>query len=197
MRSLAPMIRMAIFIAVLDQITKLIVVHAMNLKELGVILIWQPFILFRMAWNEGINFGIPLGNRWVLIGLALMICAWVVWWMNRDRPNLWVQLSAGLVLGGAIGNVIDRIVYGAVADFLNMSCCGWENPWSFNVADIAIFFGALGLIFLSKGEPEPRQPWAFHPGCNGLERGIGFRRQHGAPVLDRGFFAGPRSLQRG
>ena len=77
MRSLAPLIRMAIFIAVVDQITKLIVVHAMNLKELGVILIWQPYILFRMAWNEGINFGIPLGNKWVLIGLALLICAWI------------------------------------------------------------------------------------------------------------------------
>ena len=156
MRSLAPLIRMAIFIAVVDQITKLIVVHAMNLKELGVILIWQPYILFRMAWNEGINFGIPLGSRWVLIGIAVLICLWIFWWMNRDRPGLWVQLSAGMVIGGAIGNVIDRIVYGAVADFLNLSCCGWENPWSFNVADIAIFIGALGLIFLSNGEPEPR-----------------------------------------
>ncbi|MCV6593537.1 MAG: signal peptidase II [Silicimonas sp.] len=156
MTSLAPMIRMAIFIAVFDQITKLIVVHAMNLKELGVILVWQPFILFRMAWNKGINFGIPLGSKWVLIALALAICAWIVWWMNRDRPGPWVQLSAGLVLGGAVGNVIDRIIYGAVADFLNVTCCGYESPWSFNVADIAIFLGAVGLVFLSNGEPEPR-----------------------------------------
>ena len=156
MYSLAPLIRMAIFIAVFDQITKLVVVHAMNLKELGVILIWQPYILFRMAWNEGINFGIPLGSKWVLIGIAIVICAWIFWWMNRDRPGLLVQLSAGMVIGGAIGNVIDRIVYGAVADFLNVSCCGWENPWSFNVADIAIFIGALGLIFLSNGEPDRR-----------------------------------------
>ena len=156
MYSLAPLIRMAIFIAVFDQITKLVVVHAMNLKELGVILIWQPYILFRMAWNEGINFGIPLGSKWVLIAIAVVICAWIFWWMNRDRPGLLVQLSAGMVIGGAIGNVIDRIVYGAVADFLNVSCCGWENPWSFNVADIAIFIGALGLIFLSNGEPDRR-----------------------------------------
>ncbi|MDA8585093.1 signal peptidase II [Rhodobacteraceae bacterium] len=152
MHTLAPFTRMAIFIAVVDQITKLIVVHAMNLKELGVILIYEPFILFRMAWNEGINFGIPLANRWVLIGLALLICAWIIWWMMRDRPGIWVQLSAGLVIGGAVGNIIDRIIYGAVADFLNVSCCGWENPWSFNVADIAIFAGALGLIFLSSDD---------------------------------------------
>lgn len=75
--------------------------------------------------------------------------------MMRDRPKLLVQLSAGMVIGGAVGNVIDRVVYGAVADFLNVSCCGWENPWSFNVADIAIFMGALGLIFLTNGEGEP------------------------------------------
>ncbi len=155
MRSLAPFTRMAIFIAVLDQITKLIVVHAMNLKEVGTILIYQPYILFRMAWNEGINFGIPLANRWVLIGLAALICLWIIWWMMRDRPKLLVQFSAGMVIGGAVGNVIDRVVYGAVADFLNPSCCGYDNPYSFNVADIAIFMGALGLIFLTNGEGEP------------------------------------------
>ena len=57
--------------------------------------------------------------------------------------------------------MIDRIVYGAVADFLNMSCCGFENPWSFNVADIAIFVGAVGLILLAgdgKGRDAARKP---------------------------------------
>ena len=156
MYSLAPFTRMAIFIAVVDQITKLIVVHAMNLKEVSTILIYQPYVLFRMAWNTGINFGIPLANRWVLIALAVLICLWIMWWMMRDRPSLWIQLSAGMVIGGAVGNVIDRLVYGAVADFLNVSCCGYENPYSFNVADIAIFAGALGLIFLSNGEGERR-----------------------------------------
>ena len=53
-----------------------------------------------------------------------------------------------VLVGGAIGNVIDRIIYGAVADFLNMSCCGFNNPYAFNVADIAIFAGAIGLAFL-------------------------------------------------
>jgi signal peptidase II len=52
-------------------------------------------------------------------------------------------------VGGALGNVIDRILYGGVADFLNMSCCGFTNPYAFNVADIAIFLGALGLIFFT------------------------------------------------
>ncbi len=67
------------------------------------------------------------------------------------------MISAGLLVGGALGNVIDRVIYGAVADFLNMSCCGIENPYSFNIADIAIFAGALGLV-LFMGKPTPSAP---------------------------------------
>jgi signal peptidase II len=139
----------AIAVFVIDQVTKFFVVHYLELKFRTTMNVVDPFLNFRMAWNEGINFGIPLANKWVLIALALVICAWIVIWMLREKPGRFVQISAGLVVGGAIGNVVDRVLYGAVADFLNMSCCGWENPWSFNVADIAIFIGAVGLIFLS------------------------------------------------
>ncbi len=149
MRALVPLWVTSVIILVIDQMTKLIVVHALDLKTRGGMFILDPFLNFRMAWNTGINFGIQLGDRWILIALALAICAWVVWWMNRDRPRVIVQVAAGFVIGGAIGNVIDRIIYGAVADFLNMSCCGYENPYSFNVADISIFIGAIGLILLT------------------------------------------------
>ncbi len=159
MRALLPLWITAVIILVFDQMTKLIVVHALDLKTRGGMLIWDPFVNFRMAWNTGINFGIQLADKWVLIALALAICAWVIWWMNRDRPRMIVQVSAGLVIGGAIGNVIDRLVYGAVADFLNMSCCGFENPYSFNVADISIFIGALGLILLTNDvQPQSDSP---------------------------------------
>ena len=93
--------------------------------------------------------------------LAIVISGWIVWWMNREPQGRWVLVSAGLVIGGAVGNVIDRIVYGAVADFLNMSCCGFENPWSFNVADIAIFVGAVWLTLLAgdgKSRDAARKP---------------------------------------
>jgi signal peptidase II len=73
-------------------------------------------------------------------------------WIRREGAGRWAQISAGLLVGGALGNVIDRIVYGAVADFLNMSCCGIENPYAFNVADIAIFAGAIGLILFTGGD---------------------------------------------
>ncbi len=74
------------------------------------------------------------------------------------RPGWFAQASAGLLVGGAIGNVIDRILYGAVADFLNMSLPNWRNPYSFNVADIAIFLGALGLVLQPpEKKPEPKK----------------------------------------
>lgn len=161
MTGLRSLFNTAIIVLVVDQITKLVVVHAWDLKNISVMMIADPYLNFRMAWNEGINFGIPLANRWLLIALALVICAWIVVWMYRERPGIGAQISAGLVVGGALGNVIDRIAYGAVADFLNMSCCGFENPWSFNVADISIFIGAVGLILLTGGTREssdsPRQ----------------------------------------
>jgi len=84
--------------------------------------------------------------------VAIAISVWVWLWVRREEPGRWAQISAGLLVGGALGNVIDRILYGAVADFLNMSCCGIENPYAFNVADIAIFLGALGLIFVTGGK---------------------------------------------
>ena len=158
MASLVRIYVTATVVFVLDQLVKLFVVQYLDLKTRQTVLVLDPYLNFRMAWNEGINLGIGAGldMRWVLIGLGLAISAWILWWMHRDRPGPWVQISAGLVVGGAIGNIVDRVVYGAVADFLNMSCCGFENPWSFNVADISIFIGALGLIFLTGDAPKDR-----------------------------------------
>lgn len=142
----------------IDQVTKLAVVHGLNLIERGEIDVLPPFLVFRMAWNHGVNFGLLASGsdvtRWVLIGLALAISVWVIWWIRAERGNWKAELSGGLLVGGALGNVIDRIAYGAVADFLNMSCCGIENPYAFNVADIAIFAGALGLVFFAGAEPK-------------------------------------------
>ena len=141
----------AALIFVLDQAIKVWVVQVMDLKTLGSINVIDPYLNLRMAWNRGVNFGLGAGldMRWILIGVAIVITAAVVWWVAREKMDKWAQISAGLLIGGALGNIIDRIVYGAVADFLNMSCCGIENPFAFNVADIAIFVGAIGLVFLT------------------------------------------------
>lgn len=137
----------------LDQVTKVAVVHGLGLATRGVIEVVPPFLTFRMAWNRGVNFGLMADDgsatKWVLVALALAISAWVVVWLRRERPGRLAMVSGGLLVGGAVGNVIDRLLYGAVADFLNMSCCGIDNPFSFNVADIAIFAGAIGLILFT------------------------------------------------
>lgn len=140
---------------ILDQISKIWVVQWLNLREVGTIEVFPPLLVFRMAWNRGINFGLFAGNddasRWILIGLAVVIVLLVFWWVRRESD--WkVFVSTGVLIGGALGNVIDRIVYGAVADFLNMSCCGINNPFSFNIADIAIFIGAIGLMIWAGNE---------------------------------------------
>lgn len=149
--------RQILFIAaavfVLDQASKWFVVFYLNLIELGAIDVFPPYLNLRMAWNYGINFGLMAGEgnftRYLLIAVALGISAGVVIWLYRSPPPLLGRISGGLLLGGALGNVVDRVLYGAVADFLNMSCCGISNPFAFNVADISIFAGALGLAFFA------------------------------------------------
>ena len=146
----------AVVIFVIDQLTKWWVVHVMELARGGAIDVFPPYLNFRMAWNSGINFGLFSGNadwtRWVLISVALGIVLFVLVWMRREPPGRTGLIFAGLLIGGALGNVVDRLLYGAVADFLNMSCCGINNPYAFNVADISVFIGAIGLAIFSGGK---------------------------------------------
>jgi Lipoprotein signal peptidase len=137
----------------LDQGLKFAVVEMLDLRTRLAVDLWPPFLNLRMAWNEGINFGLFASEvevmRWVLVAVALAIAAWVWLWVRGAGEGPAVQAAAGLLVGGALGNVVDRLRWGAVADFLNMSCCGIDNPFAFNVADVAIFAGALGLVLLA------------------------------------------------
>lgn len=134
-----------------DQASKYFVVHYLNLIEVGRMDVFPPFLRFAMAWNEGVNFGLFSNGsdaaRWFLIGIAVAIVGFVLFWVRRDPPGRIGLFAAGLLIGGAVGNVVDRLIYGAVADFLNMSCCGIQNPFAFNLADVWIFAGAIGLAF--------------------------------------------------
>jgi signal peptidase II len=149
----------AAVIFVADQVVKYLVVHILDLAYLGAIDVFPPYLNLRMAWNYGINFGLFAQAsdtvRWVLIAVALVISGGVLWWIRKDPPGRWGLVAAGLLIGGALGNVVDRVVYGAVADFLNMSCCGIENPYAFNIADISIFAGALGLVLFTSEKKAP------------------------------------------
>lgn len=136
----------------LDQATKFLVLEWLDLQHRGVIDVAPPFLRFVMAWNKGVNFGVlDSGSdlaRWGLVALAAGISAALLVWA-AGRGGRWLTIGAGLVIGGAIGNALDRIRFGAVADFLNMSCCGINNPYVFSVADIAIFAGAALMILVS------------------------------------------------
>ncbi len=141
-----------------DQASKYLVVHWMNLRTLGEIDVLPPVLNLRMAWNYGVNFGLFAENsdftRWVLIAVATIISGAVLWWVHHDPAGRMGKISAGLLVGGAMGNVVDRLLYGAVADFLNVSCCGIDNPYAFNVADIAVFAGAIGMVLFTGGKSE-------------------------------------------
>ena len=111
-----------------------------------------------MVWNRGVSFGLFSGGqeamRWVLVALALAITVALVHWLRRiDRRFL--ALSIGLVIGGSIGNVIDRVRFGAVADFLDVHLFGYHWP-SFNVADSAIPVGVaillIDIVFGARGD---------------------------------------------
>jgi len=148
--------RWAVIVFALDQVIKWLVLSVLDLASRGEIDVMPPLLTLRMAWNYGINFGLLQGHsdaaRQVLISVALVIVVFVLWWAWREKLKPLGMACAGVLIGGALGNVVDRMVYGAVADFLNMSCCGIENPFAFNVADVAIFAGALGLVFFADGK---------------------------------------------
>lgn len=137
----------------IDQISKYVVVFGIDLRNQFELEVFPPYLNFRMAWNYGVNFGLFSGDsalqRWLLIGFAVAVSAAVAIWLHRTPLSRLGHISGGLLIGGALGNALDRAIYGAVADFLNMSCCGLDNPFAFNLADLSIFAGAIGLMFFS------------------------------------------------
>lgn len=143
---------------VFDQATKFAVVHWLNLKTLGYIEVWPPVLQFKMAWNYGINFGLfansDTAQSNILISIAFGVLAIVLYWLWKNPPPKIGYIAAGFLVGGALGNVVDRFLYGAVADFLNMSCCGISNPFAFNFADVTIFIGAVGLAIFTNSSKE-------------------------------------------
>ncbi len=129
-----------------DQTTKWwIVEHVMNPPRVIPV---APFFNLVMGWNRGVSFGLfnwdSAATAWVLSALALVIVAVLLAWLAKeDRAT--VVAALGLVIGGALGNVIDRARFGAVADFLDFHAFGFHWP-AFNAADTAISLGALALL---------------------------------------------------
>jgi len=139
----------ASLVFLIDQISKIVVLQILKLDVFLKITVIAGYLNLHMAWNEGINFGFfSSGNplvKWILVMVAILICIGISFWARMETRFI-NQILVALIIGGALGNVVDRLLYGAVADFINVTCCGIRNPYSFNIADIAIFMGAIGLI---------------------------------------------------
>lgn len=144
-QSLTLGLTIALVLVALDQLSKWWVVA--KLMSPPRVIELAPFANLVMVWNTGITFGLfgdALWGRWAFAGLALVIVAILLSWLSRAVYR-GTAIALGLVIGGAIGNVIDRIRWGAVADFLDFHVAGWHWP-AFNVADSAIVIGVSLLL---------------------------------------------------
>ena len=137
---------LAITVIVCDQALKYWVLDVFGLPERFSAPVAGPFYL-TMVWNKGVSFGVlnidAEWTRWVLSAFSLGVAAALAAWAWRvDRPIL--ALAVGLIIGGAVGNAIDRVRLGAVTDFLDFTRLMF--PWVFNLADSAISVGSVLLI---------------------------------------------------
>lgn len=145
--ALWPGIGLALLVIGADQLTKWAALTALTPYQPVAVV---PGLNLMLAFNPGAAFSFLAGGggwqRWLLSGLAVLISAYLVHWLSgvprRDRLQM---AGLGLVLGGAIGNLIDRVRLGYVIDFLDFHAAGWHWP-AFNVADAAISCGAVLLI---------------------------------------------------
>jgi signal peptidase II len=145
---------------ILDQGTKLLMLYALHFidmgpgENIGVL----PFFNLVMVWNPGVSYGLfpassPLGSA-ILALFSIVAVVGLGWWLwVSDRLTLTVGL--GLVIGGALGNLIDRLVHGKVADFFHFYGLGYDW-YVFNVADAAITFGVIALLYDALLKPDVR-----------------------------------------
>lgn len=133
---------------VADQISKELLLRAL-LKAGALLSIVDGFFQLVVVWNRGVSFGLMGGNRalppWILSAVAIAVCIGLFVWLRRNNRRL-IAWGIGLVMGGAIGNVIDRARWGAVFDFADFHVNEWHWP-AFNVADSAIVVG-VGLMLI-------------------------------------------------
>jgi signal peptidase II len=140
--------------AVVDQAAKLWLLYGFDLTERGRVPV-TSFLDLVLAWNTGISYGLfqqtgPLG-QWALLALKVFAVVLLLIWLVRTRSRL-SGLALGLIVGGAIGNAIDRVVHGAVMDFVlfHITAATWTFQWYvFNLADAAIVAGVIGLVYES------------------------------------------------
>ena len=144
--SLLPWLGIAAIIVLLDQITKAMVLRTMQIGDSHVVTSFFNLVHWR---NTGAAFSFLHASggwqRWLFIGLALVATIFIVWMLKRHGGQRLFSWALALILGGAVGNVIDRLLHGSVVDFVQLHWRGAAFP-AFNVADSAITVGAILLI---------------------------------------------------
>jgi len=140
----------AVLVLLTDQAHKVWMLYVYDIGARGMVRL-APFFDLVLVWNQGVSYGLleqrsALG-RWALILFAFAAAAGLVVWLARTSSRL-AAAGIGLIVGGALGNAIDRVVYGAVADFFSLHAFGYQW-YIFNIADSAIVAGVVGLLYES------------------------------------------------
>ena len=146
---------LALAVLALDQAVKYWILHGLDLPRLGAVELFGPLRL-TMVWNRGVSFGLFHADRdlmrWALSAFSLIVAVILIVWARRAERAV-VGAGLGLIIGGAVGNAIDRMRFGAVADFIDASRIYF--PWVFNVADSAITIGVALLLLDSLRRDRP------------------------------------------
>ena len=134
-------------VVILDQISKWVVLENIRLGETIYV---APFWNWVLTYNPGAAFSFladqPGWQRWLFTALALAVSGWIALELRRHPEQKLLSLALALIMSGALGNVIDRVRFGAVVDFIQWHAAGYYWP-AFNVADSAITVGAILLVF--------------------------------------------------
>ncbi|MDB5379324.1 MAG: signal peptidase [Rubritepida sp.] len=152
----------ALLLLVADQASKwwiLEVVRLPEVRNIPVVMLGPVGLDLTMVWNRGVTFGLFSGdgswNHLILSLLALVVAGFLLRWLARAETRL-VTYALGAVIGGAVANVIDRVRFGAVVDFVDVHAWGW-HWYVFNLADAAIVCGVLALVADALIRPETQR----------------------------------------
>lgn len=152
----------AALIFVVDQLTKWLMIGPLQLEQVGQIVLLP---IFNLTWveNRGISLGMLQATsdaaRWLLVAGTSVIALGVAYWITREKER-GDQLALGLVLGGALGNILDRVRFGYVVDFADLHVGDFRPFFVFNVADAAISIGVVILLlraFFAKKQEQPEE----------------------------------------
>jgi signal peptidase II len=154
----------AAVVFLLEQVTKWMVLGPMDLRNTQVVEI-LPFFRFWYTENHGISLGLFQAQsdamRWVLVAVTAAIAGGVGYWITHEKKR-WDQVALGLVLGGALGNILDRVRHGYVVDFADLHFGSFRPFFIFNVADAAISIGVVILLLRAFFVKDARQENAEH-----------------------------------